>query len=190
MSADAASVESSAWHAIDADASTLMKRGLRLLGEGNPDAIAAALRCFDDALERRRRLPIDAVPVLRYGLAACWLNRADALLRLGDVPLALEAFDEAIVLLRTLPLEDDPRFVRRLAVACQNRGLALHAQGGSTEAVLDAFAEAVAILEHRTAAPLGDGTYLRAAVYVNIANVCACAGTAHTDLLARDAGLR
>src|SRR5262245_47488499 len=112
-----------------------MKRGLRLVGAGNPDAIVEALRCFDDALERRRRLPIDAVPVLRYGLAACWLNRADALMRLGEVPLALGAFDEAIVLLRTLPLEDDPRFARRLAIACHNRGLALHAHGETIKAV-------------------------------------------------------
>src|SRR5688572_24363916 len=104
--------------AIDAQASMLMKRGIRLLSDATPDAISEALACFDRALELRSRLPIDAVPVFRYGLAACWLNRADALIRLGHAALisdALRAYDEGIALLRGLPLHEDARFPRRLA---------------------------------------------------------------------------
>jgi hypothetical protein len=86
--------------AIDAQASVLMKRGIGLLTDAQPEAVSEALGCFDRALELRSRLPIDDVPVLRYGLAACWLNRADALMRLGDaaqIADALRAFDDGML---------------------------------------------------------------------------------------------
>src|SRR5262249_44319321 len=117
------------WSDLDAlltDASALMKQGIRLRDESP----AAALDCFDRALALRRRLPIDELPVLRYDLAACWLNRAEALERLGEADAAaLQSYDEALALLRSLPLDEDSRFVRRLAIAWQNRGrlIASHA---------------------------------------------------------------
>jgi tetratricopeptide (TPR) repeat protein len=190
MTFDSTALEPSVLQAIDADASILMKRGIRLVGEARPDAIAEALGCFDAALELRRRLPVETVPVFCYGLAACWLNRADALMRLGDVGLALRAFDEAIVLLRTLPLDDDARFTRRLAIACQNRGLALSADGRSRSDVFDAFEEAIAILERRTAQAVADRDYLLAAVWANLANAHASEAGAPADALARQAALR
>lgn len=70
--------------AIDAQASVLMKRGIALMDSGRADVIPEALTCFDQARELRSGLPIREVPDLRYGLAACWLNRADALVRLGS----------------------------------------------------------------------------------------------------------
>src|SRR5665213_2103727 len=85
--------------AIDAEASILMKRGIGLLNDGEANAVNEALACFDRALSLRARLPIESVPAFRYGLAACWLNRADALMRLSDtaqISLALRAYDEAI----------------------------------------------------------------------------------------------
>jgi hypothetical protein len=164
------------------------------MSHAQPDSVTEALVCFDRALELRRRLPIDAVPVLRYGLAACWLNRADALVRLGDaaqIPVALRAYDEGIALLRGLPLREDARFPRRLAMAYQNRGLALPAHGRpvGAEAVV-AFTDAITILEHDQAALIPDRQYLLAAVWMNLANARASEATAESESLARDAALR
>src|SRR5690349_2426811 len=97
---------------IDAHASALTKNGLALLNETSREAAVEALGYFDRALSLRRRLPLDANPTFRYGLAACLLNRADVLVRLGEngsLESALDGYDEAISLLRELPLGDDPR---------------------------------------------------------------------------------
>jgi len=111
--------------ATDAQASLFMKEGIRLMQSGdNTDATDAALLCFDRALELRCQLPTD-VPRHAYGLAACWLNRAEALTRPGPAhhALVLDAYDKALTLLRPLPLHDDARFSKRLAIAYQNRAL-------------------------------------------------------------------
>ena len=53
-----------------------MKQGIRLLGDA--DAGAPSPRRWPASIAPsalRSGLPIDEVPVLRYGLAACWLNR-------------------------------------------------------------------------------------------------------------------
>jgi tetratricopeptide (TPR) repeat protein len=194
MTPDAERLEPAEIQALDAHASTLMKRGIRLLGDAQPGAVAEALACFDRALELRRRLPFETAPSLRYGLAACWLNRADALMRLGDsaqIPVALRAYDEALVLLQGLPLGDAPRFPRRMAIAHQNRGLALHAQGGAgVTAAIAAFRDAIAILDHEQAALIPDRQYLLAAVWMNLAIARAAQATTEPDPLAREAALR
>jgi tetratricopeptide (TPR) repeat protein len=179
--------------AINAHASTLMKRGIRLLEAAEPNAVSDALSCFDQALELRRGLPIDAVPILRYGLAACWLNRADALVRLGEaaqIAEALRSFDQGIRLLHGLPLGADARFPRRLAMAYQNRGLVLAAHGGAAGEAIAAFTEAIAILDHQQAALIADRQYLLAVVWMNLANARAADAAADPESLARDAALR
>jgi tetratricopeptide (TPR) repeat protein len=179
--------------AIDAQASVLMKQGIRLLADADPEAVTEALGCFDRALALRSRLPIDDVPVLRYGLAACWLNRADALMRLGDaaqIADALRAFEEGIAVLGGLPLGEDPRFSRRLAMAHHNRGLALQRQNRSVADAVAAFTEAIAILDHDHAALISDRQHLRAVVWMNLANARASEGTTESDTLAREAALR
>jgi tetratricopeptide (TPR) repeat protein len=168
--------------AILVEASRLMKEGIRLRDEAQ--APAEALDCFDRALELRRRLPIGEVPVLRYDLAACWLNRAEALvrLRLDDHRFveALKAYDEALALLRTVPLDEDPRFARRLAIAWQNRGrlLTSRAQEGretrdtrhtrETREAIASFMEAITVLE-RHGALVSDRQRLLAAIWMNTA---------------------
>lgn len=174
MTRDEQPLDTSTLDALLVEASTLMKAGLGLIDEGRPEAIAEALDCFDRALEIRRRLPTDEFPVLRYDLAACWLNRAEALVRLGSddrLDAALQAYDEAILLLRQVPLEDDPRYPRRLAIACQNRGLLRHAQGdANTDAAIASLTEAVAVLDqHGSLVP--DRQPLLATVWLNLANI-------------------
>ena len=155
----------------DARASLLMKRGIGLLHLRH-DA-DAALVCFDQALELRRRLPME-LPIHAYGLAACWLNRAEALTVLGPGyhPLALRAYDEALALLRSLPLGADHRFSKRRAIAHQNRALLLAAQNPPAKA--DAIAglkEAIAVLDQAEAMPADERDYLLAVVWMNLANI-------------------
>jgi hypothetical protein len=156
--------------------------------------VAEALVCFERALELRSRLPVDTVPLFRYGLAACWLNKADAIIRQGDaaqITAALRAYDEGIALLLGLSLGDDARFPRRLAIALQNRGLALQACGppGTAEAIV-AFRDAIAVLDHDQSAPIPDRQYLLAAMWTNLANAWASETGAESATRARDAALR
>lgn len=157
--------------AADADASVLMKEGIRLMHSGN-DADAALVH-FDHALELRRRLPVE-VPIHAYGLAACWLNRAEALTTLGPAhhALALDAYHHALILLSPLPLADDVRFARRLAIAHQNRALILAAQNPpSTAEAIIALLNAVGVLHHADALDAPERDYLLAVVWMNLANI-------------------
>jgi hypothetical protein len=180
--------------AIDAHASMLMKQGIRLMNDARLDADAMALEFFDRALELRSRLPYQSVPVLRYGLAACWLNRADVLARSDDaerITAALHSYGEAIHLASSLPLADDPRFPRRLAIAHQNRGLALRHGGepGLVESIT-AFTRALEVLERDECSAISDRLYLLATVLVNLANAQVSVGTRSADALAREAARR
>jgi hypothetical protein len=88
-------------------------------------------------------------------------------------------------------LGEDPRFPRRLAIAQQNRGLALQAGGASAEAeAIAAFTDAIAVLEHDHASLISDRMYLQAAVWMNLANAQAAQTTAESESLARAAALR
>ena len=181
--------------AIDAAASVLMKRGIRLVTDAAPsDAIHEALGCFERALDMRSRLPVDRDPVLRYGLAACWLNRADALRRLGrpdQLATALHSYEQGIALLRDLPMADDPRFPRRLVIAYQNRGQILQTRGAaSLSAAIAAFAEAMAVLEHPDSAAIPDRAYLLAGVWMNVANARIAEDTDSSWMAAAAAALR
>lgn len=150
----------------------LMKRGIALMDEGTREATEDALRHFDEALAMRRTLPYEDDALLRFGLAACLLNRADALARLASgatLDTLLDAYDEAIEVARPLPMKEDPRYPRRLAIAYQNRGLALHAHG-RLEAAIPAFATALTVLEREESQAIPDLAYLQAAVLMNLAN--------------------
>ncbi|HEX7796712.1 MAG TPA: hypothetical protein VF456_20260 [Vicinamibacterales bacterium] len=177
--------------AVDAQASMHMKQGIRLLEESHTNAVAA-LRCFDQALELRRRLPIETA-VYAYGLAACWLNRADALMQVGDAAhcdLARYAYDEAIGLLRTLPI-GDTRFSKRLVIALQNRASAVVAHDASATAdAVHAFTEAIAVLNDASGLEPHERDYLLAVVWMNLATVRAAEATTASDSAARDAARR
>jgi tetratricopeptide (TPR) repeat protein len=175
--------------AIDAQASVLMKEGIHLAQSGND---IDALPYFDRALELRLQLPTE-VPMHAYGLAACWLNRAEALTRLGPnhYALALRAYDEALVLLRPLPLSDDPRFSKRLAIAHQNRALVLAMQNPpATADAIAALSEAIAVLDHANTMDAPKRDYLLAVVWMNLANTQTSGDTALSDLGAQEAARR
>ena len=179
---------------IDSQASILMKRGILLMNDAPPEAIVEALDCFDRARELRSGLPVDTVPLFRYGLAACWLNRANALMRLGDaaqIQGALLAYDEGIALLHGLSLDQDARFPRRLAIALQNRGLVLQTHSlRDTAKALASFRDAIAVLDHDHSAPIPDRQYLLAAVWLNLANALVSETSPESGGPAKDAALR
>ena len=151
-----------------------MKQGIARMSEAGDQAVFDALSLFDQALELRRRLPIHSDPLLGYGLAACLLNRGDALARLGAASYlvaALEAYEEGIQVLRELPLDEDSRFRRRLAMAHHNRGLALRAPAaGRVAESVDAFKEAIAVIEGDRSAAISDRRYLLAVAWMNLAD--------------------
>jgi tetratricopeptide (TPR) repeat protein len=193
MTRDPKALAPSEVRAINETASVLMKQGIRRLDDGDQAAIVEALSCFDRALDMRRGLPIDDDPLLRYGLAACLLNRGDALIRLGDAGRmvdALAAFDEGIDVMRALPLTADARFPRRLAMACHNRGLALQAMGRPVAEPIAAFADALAILDDDQASGITDRQYLLAVVLTNLASARVVENTAESAALARAAARR
>ena len=173
--------------ATDARASVFMKEGISLLEASDANAEAALVH-FDRAIELRTRLRMD-VPAHAYGLAACWLNRADALMRTGsgaNRDLALQAYDEALALLGTLPLADDPRFPRRLAIAHQNRALVLVSQDPpALDEAARTLANAVSVLEQ--SGPFDDRDHLTAVVWMNLANVRVIEASVESDLAARHA---
>jgi tetratricopeptide (TPR) repeat protein len=180
---------------INNDASVLMKRGIALMEEPRREAAIDALHCFDEALALRRQIPPDYSAVQGYLLAACLLNRADALVRFNDIgPMAaaLASYEEGIEVLRALPLAEDPRYPRRLAMAYQNRGLALQARGQEDDvaAAATAFADAIAVLDHDQSAGVEDRDYLRAVVWLNLANVLAPDTAADAHAAAHDAAKR
>ena len=194
MTVDPESLSPDEVDAVNAQASVLMKRGIALMGEGRAETVAEALSCFDQALDMRLGLPIDRAPILAYGLAACWLNRADALVRLGGMErldLALRSYEEGIALLRGIPLAEDSRFARRLAIALQNRGLALLAHNAiDAPDAIDAFNDAVALLDSEDSAAIPDRPYLTAAVLTNLAMARAAGGEHHAPTAAHDAAVR
>src|SRR5689334_22823760 len=156
---------------LDTRASELMTRGIALMDTGDA---AAALRWFDEALALRQQLPADTVPIYAYGLAACWLNRADALACIGNSDAlhdALAAYDAGIDVMRSLALDAGPRFPRRLAIALQNRALALRARNArDLGPVTSGFLEAIDVLQQQDAAAVPDRARLLAAVWVNVAD--------------------
>lgn len=178
---------------INKDASVLMKLGIALLEERRPGAAAEALEFFNRALQMRLELPTGGDPFQAYLVAACWLNRGDALMQLAEadkVPAAINSYDEGIDVMSRVPLDDDPRYPRRLAMGLQNRGLALLAHGGRVSEALDSFEQSLDMLESDAASPLADRDYLLAGVWANIAIARAADETPASDALSRAAALR
>jgi tetratricopeptide (TPR) repeat protein len=126
---------------INEEASRWMKRGLELLTENNGEALS----CFDQAIKLRQTLRLRENAWYHYVLAGGWMNRADALTRLGGMADAVASYDEALAILQTLDLNENPLFRTRLALSWINRGVSLQQQ--ALPAAVEAFANAIAIAQ-------------------------------------------
>lgn len=113
-------------------------RGICRMAEA--DGAAEALADFERAIALRRELPLEEVPIYRWGLSAGWINRGDALARLGRDDEAVESYDEGLAELARM--EQTPMVRGRRVVAWNNRGLALLRLGRDEEA-RTAFREAL-----------------------------------------------
>jgi len=162
-------------HDLDALASVGMERGIALLDSDDPDAIHDAIRCFEEAIDLRGRLPLAGNPGFRYGLAGGWINRGDALTRLGGgehLVEAIKSYSMAIELLKELPASDDGLFARRLAIAWMNRGLALEGVKGeaSLAEATESYRKAVEALTHSDHIAAAGHKLVLASAWVNLGN--------------------
>ncbi|MEZ5385849.1 MAG: hypothetical protein R3F13_10065 [Prosthecobacter sp.] len=152
-----------------ARAKTCMKRGIALLSSDRRENLPEALRCFDEALQLRQRLPVGESVWFRWLLTACWMNRGDVLTRLGstqNLADAVSSFDEAIQHLERLPLDDDPQYRGRLVLAWMNRAVALRSQGNA-DALNDALISLDCAHEALLAGTRAPDLSLRASVMMN-----------------------
>ena len=159
----------------DERANERLLRGLALLEENTPASLREAVGCFDEAIELRTVLPLAANPWFRYGLIAGWMNRGDALTRLGsadDLSEALRCYDEALTHLRELPMNESPLFIKRLAIAWLNRGFTLMKQATpvSGTGAVESFREARAAARNFFSANPVAGAVLLAGAWMNLAN--------------------
>lgn len=170
-----------------------MHRGLDLMRENEVPRLLEAVRCFDQAIALRAELPIETHDCFRYGLSAGWINRADTLQRLGSAmwPEAIRSYDQAIVLLKNLPLGENSLYCRRLAIAWLNRGVLLQRSPSNQQRsdAVNAFREAIAILEMPSATGIGDYQALIAGAWANLASALIDLGPEETTA-AVSAGLK
>lgn len=150
-----------------------LQRGQALEQEGRFDE---ALAAYDHALTLLRATGDAADPAARHALGIVWMNRGNALQRIGTAPSladAVRAYDEAIAAFRTLPLEAHPSLRNHLGAAWLNRGHALVV--ASDSAAIDSFENAIAELAQL---PLEADPYFR----LNLAG-------AHTNLALATLGI-
>lgn len=172
--------------AVNEQASARVLRGIALMNENRPESLRAAVREFEAAIKVRRNLPFEDNPWFLYAQIAGWLNRADALTRLGGIHLneAVRSYNKALRLLRDLPRDEHPLFRRRHAVAWQNRGLTLLCKSGDpalTEAVRS-FDEAINVLADPQAEAIEDRNLLLAATWLNRGNALLRSSPTHSAL--------
>lgn len=123
------------------------QQGISLLASADPADVTEALRCFNEAIHLRQALPLHQSPWYRWGLTAGWMNRAEALSRLGQPREALTAYDEALAHLQQLPLEMEPAFRWRHGLAWMNRALTLRTLADEA-AALDSLNHAIQVLDN------------------------------------------
>lgn len=166
----------SAGSTLDDPAGILMKRGIALLNTGTPEALRESIRCFDQAIALRRQLPLED-PAFRYKLAAGLINRGDALTRLGENPdEAIKSHTEAIALLQNLPPDDTGLYLKRLAIAWINRGVALQAKGDSSALIeaVASFQKAIDLLDNSQLAADAQFRLVKAGACLNYGNALLC----------------
>jgi tetratricopeptide (TPR) repeat protein len=132
-----------------AEANQCTLRGMALLDTRDTAALVEALACFDRAIALRQNLPLDLQPWFRWGLTAGWMNRAEALHRLGRDEEALASYGAALQHLARVPRDLDEAVRWRVALAHMNRALVLRALGSERlDEALATVANAVDCLSH------------------------------------------
>lgn len=158
-----------------AEASEWTLHGITLLERGDRDSLLEAQACFEQAIALRQEMPLEQNPVYRWGLTAGWMNRADALSRLGGparIKEALRSYDIAIAHLHQLPLETEPLFRWRLSLAWMNRGITLQTidDEPSQQLALRHFDTALQVMQGHEDNPRPDYQQVQAAAWMNRAN--------------------
>lgn len=123
------------------------QHGIQALDSQGQEGLTNALSCFDEAIRLREHLPHDEQPMYRWGLTAGWMNRAEALNRLGRHLESLASYGHALDHLQKLPLEQEPAFRWRLGLAWMNRALVLSEMGAAEEAA-GSLHSAITTLQH------------------------------------------
>jgi tetratricopeptide (TPR) repeat protein len=146
-----------------------LRHGQQAEAQGRTES---ALLAYDEAIALYRDLPREE-PEIRRQLGVAWMNRGNALQKLGNdrsgLQAAVAAYDEAIALFRSLPC-DTPLHRNHLGAALLNRG---HAQlvAGDSSATIASFEQAIACLAEL---PLDDHPAYRlnlAGAWANLAHV-------------------
>jgi hypothetical protein len=169
-------------------AAAALTRGQTLEAQGNPTALAAAVRCYDEALTLLRTLPTGDETVRRE-LARAAMNRGNALQRQSVpalLPEAVRAYEEAISRFRSLPIDRNPDDRNSLGAAWMNRGHALYLQATAASLAEAARSQTEAI-ETLRPLPLDEARSYRlnlSASWLNLANALLALGEAGRGLRA------
>jgi hypothetical protein len=127
-------------------------RGQTLEAQGEPAALAEAVRSYDAAIALVRALPSGGREPTGFHLGVAWMNRGNALQKQAapdSLAESIRAYDNAIAAFRTLPPELPPPVRNALGAAWLNRGVSLH-RLPAHDRVADAvgsFREAIAVFD-------------------------------------------
>ncbi len=105
-------------------ANLFMYRGLAMLSSDYDDDWKSSILSFDKAIGFRK-LEQNTNLATTWSLSAAWMNRADAMGKIGgeaNLKGALASLESAIELLNQLDLNSNPGFRSRMALAWMNRG--------------------------------------------------------------------
>lgn len=172
-------------------------RGLAQLAGETPGDWRAAMASFDEAIQRRSRQTEPDFDQC-WGLAAAWMNRGEALEKLGgedNLRAMANANETATTCLRDADLSRHPAIRTRLALAWMNRGRALavlterygSGEGGLS---LESYARAAEILRPGLEGGAVEPRRMLAVVLANLSRARLAlnsAGTAEGEEEAREA---
>lgn len=151
-------------------------RGVAQLAMNDPEAPERALASFDEAIAIRNRTEQPRSTADQWGLAANWLNRADALAFLGGAPRlaeAIEATRAAREALAALDTVDDPSFCVHHALTWMRESELsarrwIEFRSGAKDGICEGFHRAVEILRPAAEEDRGEARRVLAAVLTNL----------------------
>ncbi|MES2309251.1 MAG: hypothetical protein V4507_10380 [Verrucomicrobiota bacterium] len=150
----------------EAIASAWTRQGIDYLHQ--PQGASLSIPWFEAAINLRSHFPLDQNRGYRYGLAAGWMNRGEALAQLGgeeNLKESIRSFDHAIEQLPYLPVEERIEFRQRHIIAWSNRGITLLQQGQNLNEAVRSFQNAHSFLFEE----LPDFFFLKIGIETNLA---------------------